>query len=65
MKPMCQLVGQNDNVFNLVGLVRKTLKDEGFNAELQLFNTELKILQQDSGTFDDVLNLFLKYVDII
>lgn len=65
MKPTCQLIGANGNVVNLIGRVRKTLKAEGLVKELQSFDTELKILQQDSGTYDDVLNLFLKYVDII
>lgn len=65
MKPICQLIGKNGNVFNLIGLVRKTLKEEKLDAELKLFDTELEILQQNGGTYDDVLNLFLKYVEII
>jgi len=65
VKPICQLIGKNGNVFNLIGLVRKTLKEEKLDAELKLFDTELEILQQNGGTYDDVLNLFLKYVEII
>ena len=26
MKPVCKLIGQNGNVFNLIGITRKTLK---------------------------------------
>lgn len=29
MKPKCKLIGENDNVFNLITLTRKALREHG------------------------------------
>lgn len=65
MKPMCKLLGENGNVFNLIGIVRKTLRNEGLDAELASFDAKFSDLQKNGGTYDDVLTLFRDYVDII
>lgn len=64
-KPVCKLVGEDGNIFNLIGIVRKTLSDEGLTEELLLFDIELDTLQQFGGTYDDVLNLFSEFVEVI
>ena len=65
MKPECQLIGKNGNVFNLIGIVRTTLRENGLYTELELFNEELEYLQVNGGRYDDVLMLILKYVDVV
>jgi hypothetical protein len=65
MKPECQLIGKNGNVFNLIGIVRTTLRENGLYKELELFNEELDDLQVNGGRYDDVLMLIMKYVDVI
>lgn len=65
MKPECRLIGENGNVFNLIGNVRKTLKKEALYHELEQFDTDLKILQEFGGRYDDVLVLIMRYVDVI
>ena len=32
-KPICKLIGENGNVFNLLGKAQKTLKENGFIKE--------------------------------
>lgn len=65
MKPECKLIGANGNVFNLIAIVRKTLRDEGLEDELKLFHEELLTLIDNGGTYDDVLNLFNEFVEVI
>jgi len=64
MKPECQLIGKNGNVFNLIGIVRTTLRENGLYTELGLFNEELEDLQVNGGRYDDVLMFIMKYVDV-
>lgn len=32
-KPECQLIGKNDNIFNLLGLAKRTLDNEGLSDQ--------------------------------
>ena len=64
MKPECKLIGENGNVFNLISIVRRTLKEHDLEEELSRFDTDLKKIQETGGTYDDVLVLFMKFVDV-
>jgi len=64
MKPACKLIGQNGNVFNLIGIVKKTLKTNGLAQEGEQFLLELKKIQETGGSYDDVLVLIMKYVEV-
>lgn len=52
-------------MFNLISIVRKTLKENGLYSELEQFDAELKDLQEKGGRYDDVMVLFMKYVDVV
>jgi len=65
MKPECQLIGKNGNVFNLIGILKATLRENSLHTELGLFNEELEALQENGGRYEDVLTLILKYVDVV
>ena len=65
MKPKCKLVGENGNVFNLISIVRRTLREHGLDQELEAFDLDFKKIQKTGGTYDDVLVLFMKYVDVV
>lgn len=65
MKPECKLIGENGNVFNLIGIVRKTLKVHGQPEQLAKFDDEFAQLRDQGGKYSDVLNLFDKYVTVI
>ena len=64
MKPECKLIGQSGNVFNLIGIVRRSLKENELYGELVQFDNELKELQENGGRYDDVLVLIIKFVDV-
>jgi hypothetical protein len=65
MKPECKLIGQNGNVFNLIGIVRKTLKQYNLHDELSRFDADLKNIQETGGSYDDLLALIMEYVDVV
>ena len=64
MRPKCKLIGENGNVFNLIGLVRTTLKKNDLHAELEQFDGDLKKLQDGEGQYNDVLMLLMQYVEV-
>ena len=64
MKPPCKLIGQNGNVFNLIAIVRKTLKQHGLTEELEQFQLDLKKIQETGGSYDDVLALIMEFVEV-
>jgi two-component SAPR family response regulator len=58
-KPKVQLVGQNGNVFNLLGICVKALKKAGQYEEAQ----ELQKRVLACGSYDEALALMLEYVE--
>ena len=65
MKPDCKLIGKNGYVFNLIAIVRRTLRENKLDLELDAFDADLKMIQESGGTYDDVLVLFTDYVDVV
>ena len=59
-KPVCGLIGEDGNVFSIIGKVSKTLKQAGLKAEAEEFVN--KATQQES--YDAVLCLCFEYVDV-
>lgn len=53
------------DVFNLIGIVRRTLRKDGLHQELEAFDSDLKKIQATGGRYDDVLVMFMKYVDVV
>jgi len=60
LKPQCKLTGVDGNVFVIIGTVSKTLKRAGLDDKAKEFSN--KAMQQES--YDDVLRLCFKYVDV-
>jgi hypothetical protein len=59
-KPKCKLVGEDGNVFNIIGLVARALKKEGLKEQAEEFTS--KAFQ--SGSYDEVLVLAMEYVEV-
>lgn len=60
MKPKCVLVGEDGNVFNLAGIVSRTLRKAGQADKAKEFQTKLF----KCGSYDDALVLMQDYVEI-
>jgi hypothetical protein len=59
-KPICILTGQDGNVFNVVGLVSRTLKRAGQADKAREFVDRA----MKSKSYDDVLALCWDYVEV-
>ena len=58
-KPKCRLIGQDGNVFNIIGLVKKALRDAGQSDKAGEFVARAF----NSGSYDEVLNMAGDYVE--
>lgn len=59
-KPKCALIGEDGNIFNLMGIASRTLKNNGQKAETK----EMCDRITSSGSYDEALCIIGEYVDI-
>jgi hypothetical protein len=59
-KPDCPLIGADGNIFNLMGIAARTLKDNGMKDEA----AEMRERITSSGSYDAALNIIGEYVNI-
>lgn len=60
-KPKAKLIGENGNIFNLMAIARKALKNEGLNEEADSMIHQ--VTRQKS--YEDALMVIARYVDIV
>lgn len=60
LKPDCPLIGQNGNIFNLMGIASRTLKDNGMSEQAE----EMRNKIMASGSYEEALNILGEYVNI-
>jgi len=58
--PVCKLVGENGNVFNIIGCVKKALVQAGYRDKASEFTR----LAFEQTSYDKVLQLAMQYVEI-
>lgn len=59
-KPDCPLIGQDGNIFNLMGIASRTLKANGLGEQA----TEMRKRITASGSYDEALCIIGEYVNI-
>lgn len=59
-KPKCQLIGQDGNVFNLMGIASKTLKENNMTNEAKEMCSRITA----SGSYDEALCIISEYVEV-
>ena len=59
-KPKCALIGQDGNIFNLVGIASRTLKQNGMREQAK----EMSDKVFSSYSYDEALNIIGEYVEI-
>jgi hypothetical protein len=60
MKPRCKLVGEDGNIFNLMGIASRTLKRAGLREEAE----EMVDRITKSASYLEALAIISEYVDI-
>jgi hypothetical protein len=59
-KPKCKLTGQDGNVFNLIGIVKRTLEKAGLEEEAkEMMQRCFKAL-----SYDEALRIMMEYVEV-
>lgn len=61
VKPDCKLIGEDGNVFNLMGIASKTLKRNGLYDQAKEMTSRIF----DCGSYDEALSIIGEYVNII
>ena len=59
-KPKCKLIGEDGNVFVIIGRVCKTLIDNGLIEKAE----EFKKSAVECSSYDEVLQLLFDYVEV-
>lgn len=59
-KPDCPLIGQNGNIFNLMGIASRTLKEHGMEEQAQ----EMRDRIMQSGSYNEALVIIGDYVNV-
>jgi hypothetical protein len=59
-KPKAKLLGQDGNIFNLIGIAKRVLAKDGKKIEAEEMTQ--KVLA--SGSYDEALTIIASYVDI-
>ena len=58
-KPKVKLIGQNGNIYNILGIASRALKDTGYADEAKEMQTEVFA----SDSYQEALAIVLQYVD--
>jgi len=60
-KPKCKLIGQNGNIFNLMGLASRALKEAGQPEKVREMTEKITT---GAGSYEEALTIIGKYVEI-
>ena len=59
-KPDCPLIGEDGNIFNLMGIASRTLRDHGMPEQAKEMSERIRA----GGSYDEALNIIGEYVNI-
>lgn len=59
-KPDCPLIGEDGNIFNLIGIAARTLRNNDMKAEAK----EMSSRVMSAGSYEDALQIIGEYVNI-
>ncbi|NTW70663.1 MAG: hypothetical protein HGA49_00260 [Eubacteriaceae bacterium] len=59
-KPKCKLIGENGNIFNLMGIASKTLKRLGLAKESDEMLNRISVC----GSYDEAIQIISEYVEV-
>ncbi len=58
-KPVCKLIGQDGNIFNLMGIACRALRDAGLEKRAVEMIERISLAQD----YDEALRIILEYVE--
>jgi hypothetical protein len=60
-KPKCKLIGEDGNVFSLLGIASKALKKKSLWLEAEEMNRRV---MDGAANYEDALAIIMEYVDV-
>lgn len=60
LKPTCKLLGEDGNIFSILGRVSRTLKEHGKAEQAN----EVSERVMASGSYDEALQIIMEYVEV-
>lgn len=60
-KPVAKLVGENGNIFNLLGIASRALKHEGMKEEAEEMFSRVTT---EARSYDEALQIIMDYVEV-
>ena len=61
-KPTCKLIGENGNIFNLIGIASRALKENGSPDQAE--EMRKRIMGGEASSYDEALRIIMEYVEI-
>jgi hypothetical protein len=61
MKPRCKLIGEDGNIFNLMGLASRALKE---NSEPEKAKEMIGRIPKEARSYSEALSIIMEYVDV-
>lgn len=61
MKPKCRLVGEDGNIFHLMGLASKALKEAGLRDESREMTQRIT---SGAQSYEEAIAIIMEYVDV-
>lgn len=61
-KPTCKLIGENGNIFNLIGLASRLLKENSLLDQAE--EMRKRIMGGEAASYDEALRIIMEYVEI-
>ena len=62
LRPKCQLIGKNGNVFVILEATRRALREAGFDNKAEEFMTRVR--NNEFHSYDSILVGVMTYVDV-
>ena len=59
-KPKCKLIGQDENIFNLIGIAARALRRAGLSAKAEEMSNKV----MHSGSYNEALSIIMEYVEV-
>lgn len=59
-KPRCKLIGEDGNIYNLVGIARSVLKEAGLDGEA----LEMCSRIWESKSYTEAITIIMEYVEV-
>lgn len=60
MKPKCKMIGENGNIFNLMALAARALKEVGKEKEAEQMQNRIT---KEARSYTEALGIIAEYVD--